>query len=242
MAEPVPDGMKRSALSMLFAGLLALVFVGVGVVLQQDLRFPPNSLPWRPLELDAPPHWLAHWQMHRLKSDGALCHAALRRSRLQFTPQADRRVDGDCSFINAVRSDVSPIAWNIRPNATCVLTAALYWYQGRLQEIARREMKSPLIRIDHVGIFACRNVNNEAGGSRSQHASANAIDITAFHFADGRTVTVTRDYGKPNEAGRFLAAAHDAACGIFNGVLGPDYNRLHATHFHFDMGPYWICR
>lgn len=227
---------------MLLAGLIALAFVAIGMALQMDWRVPPNSLPWRPVDLDAPPHWLAHWQMQRLKSDGALCRETLSRSKLQFALLPDRRVDGDCSLANAVRSDVSPIAWNIRPNASCALTAALYWYQGRLQAIARRDMKGRLVRIDHVGIFACRNVNNEAAGSRSQHAAANAIDVTAFHFADGRTVTVTRDYGKPGDAGRFLAAAHEAACGIFNGVLGPDYNRLHATHFHLDMGPYRICR
>jgi hypothetical protein len=234
--------MKRSALSMLLAAMAALAFIGIGMALQQNFRFPPNSLPWRPIELDAPPHWLAHWQMHRLKSDAVLCRQTLARSKLRFTPLPDRRVDGDCGFENVVRSEVSPIAWNIRPNAACALSAALYWYQGRLQAIAAREMKSRLLRIDHVGIFACRNVNNEAGGSRSQHATANAIDVTAFHFSDGRSISVTRDYGKPTEAGRFLAAAHDAACGIFNGVLGPDYNRLHASHFHLDMGPYWICR
>jgi hypothetical protein len=226
---------------MLLAGLIALAFIGIGVAIQQDFRFPSNSLPWRPVELDAPPHWLAHWQMHRLKSDGARCRDALARSRLRFTPLADRTLGQGCVYENVVRSDVSPIAYNITPNATCALTAALYWYQGRLQAIALREMKSALTRIDHVGIFACRNVNNETGGSRSQHASANAIDIEAFRFADGRRVSVTRDYGKPSDAGRFLAAARQEACGIFNGVLGPDYNRLHASHFHLDMGPYWIC-
>ena len=234
--------MKRSALSMLFARLIALAFIGIGVAIQQDFRFPPNSLPWRPVDLDRGPHWLAHWQMHRLKSDGALCRQALARSQLRFTPLADRVLGQGCTYENVIRSDVSPITYNITPSATCALTAALYWYQGRLQAIALREMKSKLMRIDHVGIFACRNVNNEADGSRSQHASANAIDIEAFRFADGRRVSVMRDYGRPTDAGRFLAAARQEACGIFNGVLGPDYNRLHASHFHLDMGPYWICR
>lgn len=234
--------MKRSLLSMLFAGLIALAFIGIGVAVQQDLRFPPNSLPWRPVELDAPPHWLAHWQMHRLKADAVLCREALARSRLRFTAIADRKLGEACAYENVIRTEQAPIAYNITPNAACALTAALYWYQGRLQPIAQREMKSPLVRIDHVGIFACRNVNNEAGGSRSQHATANAIDIEAFRFADGRRVSVGRDYGKESDAGRFLAAARLEACSIFNGVLGPDYNRAHASHFHLDMGPYWVCR
>lgn len=227
---------------MLFAGLMAPAFIGIGVAIQQDFRFPPNSLPWRPVELEAPPHWLAHWQMQRLKSDDVLCHEALSRSRLRFTSLADRKLGAACAYENVIRSEVSPIPYNTTPNAACALTAALYWYQGRLQPIAEREMKSRLVRIDHVGIFACRNVNNEAGGARSQHASANAIDIEAFRFADGRRVSVTRDYGKATDAGNFLAAAQKQACGIFNGVLGPDYNRLHASHFHLDMGPYRICR
>jgi hypothetical protein len=234
--------MKRSALSVALAGLIALAFIGIGVAIQQDFRFPPNSLPWRPIELDAPPHWLAHWQMHRLKSDSVLCRQALSRSRLRFTALGDRKLGEGCAYENVIRSERSPIAYNSTPNASCALTAALYWYQGRLQPIAEREMKSRLVRIDHVGIFACRNVNNEAGGARSQHASANAIDIEAFRFADGRRVSVTGDYGKATDAGRFLAAARTEACGIFNGVLGPDYNKLHASHFHLDMGPYWICR
>jgi hypothetical protein len=103
-------------------------------------------------------------------------------------------------------------------------------------------MHAGLVRIDQLGTFACRNVDSEAVGPRSQHATANAIDIAAFHFADGRTASVARDYGKDSAQGRFLDAAHDAACGLFNTVLGPRYNRLHATHFHLDMGPYRICR
>jgi hypothetical protein len=49
-------------------------------------------------------------------------------------------------------------------------------------------------------------------------------------------------YGKLTPEGRFLEAAHDPACRVFKGVLGPQYNRLHAGHFHLDMGPYLICR
>jgi hypothetical protein len=105
-------------------------------------------------------------------------------------------------------------------------------------------MHSKLVGIGQLGTFSCRNVNNEAVGNRSQHATANAIDIAVFHFADGRTASVLRDYGKPTPQGRFLDAAHDEACHLFSTVLGPRYNRLHANHFHFDMGgfsPVGLC-
>jgi hypothetical protein len=43
-------------------------------------------------------------------------------------------------------------------------------------------------------------------------------------------------------AARFLREVRDGACSIFHVVLGPDYNALHSTHFHFDMGRYRQCR
>jgi hypothetical protein len=100
-------------------------------------------------------------------------------------------------------------------------------------------------RIDHVGSYACRNVNNSPNnrqdGRLSQHASANAIDLTGFVLEDGRRITLARwDEGSADAA--FLRRVHEGACRVFNTTLGPDYNALHRTHFHVDMGPYRICR
>jgi hypothetical protein len=133
------------------------------------------------------------------------------------------------------------VAFAPRITATCDLTAALFWYQTELQKIAASQIHARLVRIDQLGTFACRNVNSEVVGARSEHATANAIDVAAFHFADGRVAAVGRDYGKSSPEGRFLDAAHDTACGLFNAVLGPRYNRLHANHFHLDMGSYRTC-
>jgi hypothetical protein len=55
-------------------------------------------------------------------------------------------------------------------------------------------------------------------------------------------ISVLKDYGKATPEGRFLDAAHDGACDFFNIVLGPRYNRLHANHFHLDMGGFRFCR
>ncbi len=125
--------------------------------------------------------------------------------------------------------------------ATCGLTAALVWYEGALDRIARRIFKMPLVRVDHVGTYVCRNINWERNGFRSEHATANAIDITAFHLSDGRVISVKRDWGKPTPEGQFLKEAHEAACGLFNVILGPDYNKAHATHFHVDLGRFRAC-
>jgi hypothetical protein len=194
-----------------------------------------------PIDLNAPPGWIAHWQLDRLSSDGQRCRAALNTTPERILPLKDRRIDDACGFENVVRVDRSPIVFAPRTTATCGLTAALYWYLRALQDSAQLQMHARLVRINQVGTFACRNVNSEAVGSRSQHATANAIDIASFQFADGRVANIVRDYGNDSQEGRFLDAAHDAGCAVFNTVLGPRYNRLHATHFHLDMGPYRIC-
>jgi hypothetical protein len=36
--------------------------------------------------------------------------------------------------------------------------------------------------------------------------------------------------------GRLLRLAHDAACGAFMTVLGPEANAEHHDHLHLDMG------
>jgi hypothetical protein len=239
--KPSPRPRAGSGLSSFLAATIAVLFVVLGYVHQNNVRIPPNTLPWEPINLNAPPGWIAHWQLDRLSTDGERCRAALDATPEDVTLLKDRRIDDACSFENVVRVDRSPIAFAPRTTATCGLTAALFWYQQSLQEAAQSQMHARLVRIDQLGTFACRNVDSEAVGARSQHATANAIDVSGFRFADGSVVTVARDYGKPSAEGHFLDVAHDAACRLFNAVLGPHYNHLHATHFHLDMGPYRIC-
>jgi hypothetical protein len=240
--KPRPRTKRGAGLAAMGAAFVALGFVLLGYLYQNNIRIPPNTLPWQPVDLNAPPGWIAHWQLNRLAGDGPRCRAALAATRLDFTRLKDRRMGDGCGFDNVVRADRSPVAFSPRTSATCSLTAALYWYQQSLQAAAQATMHARLVRIDQLGTFACRNVNSQAEGSLSQHATANAIDIAAFHFADGRVASVVRDYGEDTAKGRFLDAAHDAACRLFDAVLGPHYNRLHANHFHLDMGPYRICR
>jgi hypothetical protein len=239
--KPSPRPKGGSGLAAFIVGTMAILFVVLGYLHQNGIRVPPNTLPWEPVDLNASPGWIAHWQLDRLSANGPRCRVALAGTPEAITPLKDYRIDDACGFQNVVRVNRSPVIFSPRITATCGLTAALFWYQTQLQAAAQAQMHAPLIRIDQLGTFACRNVNSEAVGPRSQHATANAIDVAAFHFADGREATVARDYGKPTAQGRFLGAAHAAACGLFNTVLGPHYNRLHAGHFHLDMGPYRIC-
>jgi hypothetical protein len=224
--------------------LLALfVLIGcVTAVHQSWLRIPANVAPWGEVMLDRPPSWLARMQINSLAAAPAACIAALDRSDLQYRVTPARPIANGCGLEHAVRPLRSQIAYSGPFDLTCGMMAALYWYEARLQVLAETHLGTSITRIDHLGTYACRNINSKETGRRSQHATGNAIDIAGFRLADGRRVTVLQDWGKDNAESRFLAAARDEACGLFNIVLSPDYNAAHANHFHLDLGSFHMCR
>ncbi len=83
---------------------------------------------------------------------------------------------------------------------------------------------------------------NRSSGPMSQHAYANAWDVTGFELTDGRVVSVEKHWHSEGPFGRFLHEARDDACNIFRVVLGPDYNAQHHDHLHVDMGRGSRCR
>ena len=92
--------------------------------------------------------------------------------------------------------------------------------------------------------YACRTRNHQPGARLSEHAKGNAIDIAAIQLRDGDDITVLSDWNSGHK-GRILRQLHKSACGPFGTVLGPNSDRHHKDHFHFDTaehgyGPY--CR
>ncbi|MFW5641680.1 MAG: extensin family protein, partial [Roseicyclus sp.] len=85
--------------------------------------------------------------------------------------------------------------------------------------------------------YACRTRNHQSGARLSEHASGNAIDISAIGLADGSEIGVLEDWGSGRD-GRILRQVHQAACGPFGTVLGPNSDRFHRDHFHFDVASY----
>lgn len=122
------------------------------------------------------------------------------------------------------------------PDATCAVDVALVlWLRNGVQPAASRILGSRVATIEHYGTHSCRRINGSAKGAWSEHATGNAIDIAGFVLSDGRRVNIRDDWGAGAGKGTFLHAAHDAACGTFGTVLGPEYNAAHADHFHLDQ-------
>lgn len=93
-----------------------------------------------------------------------------------------------------------------------------------------------LVEIRVASHYACRSRNSRPGARLSEHAKGNAIDISAFVLADGTRLTVLDDWNGPNS--RLMRKLHASACGTFGTVLGPNSDRFHRDHFHFDVARY----
>lgn len=90
-----------------------------------------------------------------------------------------------------------------------------------------------LVEIQVASHYACRTRNSQPGARLSEHAKGNAIDIAAFVLADGTRLSVLDDWNGPND--RLMQRLHGSACGPFGTVLGPNADRHHQDHFHFDV-------
>jgi hypothetical protein len=173
-----------------------------------------------------------------------MCLADLRSAGAKFELLPDRVFSPGCSAVSSVKLIAVGIPVTNLGAVRCGLAVPFtQWVQTAVQQSARAWLDSPVARIESFGSYACRPVNNMAGNKLSEHASANAVDISGFVLANGRRITVKQDWNGPDANARnFLRALHQSACRRFRVVLGPNANALHQDHFHFDMGPWPYCR
>jgi peptidoglycan hydrolase-like protein with peptidoglycan-binding domain len=144
---------------------------------------------------------------------------------------------------------------------TCALAKALSaWLNESVQPQAKALFNSSVTKL-HVGSYTCRNRNGGADAPLSEHALANAIDISDFILASGERVAVIDSWPSDNPPlpmpnpdrvsstssvkrvsvslddpeRAFLKSVRDDACGIFGTVLGPGADEAHKSHLHLDM-------
>jgi hypothetical protein len=173
--------------------------------------------------------------------DAKQCLADLSATRASFTPLPDRYFGGGCAQVNTVslaslRSDSARLALSNMGPVTCGMASGFAgWARFGADRAAQQILGSPLVRIETMGSYSCRNV---AGTNRlSAHATANAIDIAAFVLADGRRVSVRDDwFNGPKDEREFLQTVQKSACKRFATVLGPAYNAAHHDHLHVEAG------
>lgn len=175
------------------------------------------------------------------------CLSDLGKTNANFTPVPEQYFGGGCSMLNTVRlsalrgdyGDLGII--NLGP-VTCPLANTFAaWARFGVDRAARQILGSGLSRIETMGSYSCRNVAGT--GRRSAHASAAAIDVSAFILADGRRVSVISGWHTGTDSEKqFLRMVHQSACKRFGTVLGPAYNAAHRDHLHLEATGGSFCR
>jgi hypothetical protein len=207
------------------------------------LRVPAPLNPWATLDVHAPPNLLTRYKLGRLSRDSALCHQVLATTSLRYESLTDRQTGEGCGLYNAVRIDATSAELEQSFSLTCRAAISLaLWETHVVQPAARARFGQPVATLEHFGSYSCRNVYGRADATRSQHATAEALDVAGFILTDGRKIRVLGDWDGDATEAAFLRAVRDGACRFFDGVLSPDYNEAHRDHFHLDRGRYRICR
>lgn len=205
------------------------------------LREQPERFPWTQLSLADPVGPFTGRKLAALGGDGARCEGLLAAIGDAGRPAPPRRgSDAACGYDDgiALRPD-DRAALRYAPAGlvtACPVAAALaLWERETVQPAALRLLGTRVASVEHFGSFSCRRLYGRADGGWSEHATADAVDIAGFRLADGRRISVLRDWHRAGPDAAFLRVVRDGACDLFATVLSPDYNAAHANHLHFDQ-------
>ncbi len=228
-------------------------------------RNPVRSVPGEQ-QKPAPPGEMATipWTDTEIAAAKAKCTESLSSLPLDYEPLPPIK-EGLCGapapiLLKSVGSKPKVI---IDPPATvtCTLAKALsVWLTEAVQPEANTLFGSAVSKL-HAGSYTCRNRNGAPLQRLSEHALANAIDISDFvlvsgeHIAvadsspngdppppvpkpgrgSGETFTVQLASARWNGHKReFLKSVRHEACGIFGTVLGPGADDAHESHLHLE--------
>ena len=164
------------------------------------------------------------------------CLAGLKSKSVRFAGLPSKSFDGGCRMIDTIKlMDFGTQTTNLGA-MTCPLASSFTdWARFAVVPAAKKYLGSEVVKIETMGTFNCRAIAGSRSGRLSEHAFANAVDVSAFVLRDGRRVSVLNGWRGSSEERAFLRRLHQSACKRFGTVLGPEYNAAHANHFHFDM-------
>lgn len=138
------------------------------------------------------------WTEEEIASARGECARLLTSLTIEAAEEAPFR-EGICGAPAAIRvSSIGAPKVKMEPGAllTCPMAAALHtWLNEKVQPAAKDMFGSPVTRLISASSYSCRNRYGLAKAPLSEHALVNALDLSGFVLADGRTVRVLNDWG-----------------------------------------------
>ena len=221
---------------IVFATTLAAFWLGL---------IPQKWSPFAPIDLAESEQWFLDPRLAVLRRDPELCQQVLKKPFIVAKPISSQPFKNGCGWRNSVRVSETGFARIPVSKITCEMAVAFsLWVTHVVQPAAEEFFGTSVRQIEHMGTYSCRNIigNRKWRTVRSQHASANAIDISGFRLKDGRRIRLVTHWKDKGVNGHFLRMIHRRSCKYFRVSLSPDYNLAHKDHFHFDRGVFKTCR
>lgn len=155
------------------------------------------------------------WSTGEVAAAKSRCAEILKRISAVATPEPPMR-NGICGAPAPIR--LASIGRNpevaLSPPAvvTCELAEALHtWVTTSLQPLAKRHLSAPLVKMEVMSDYSCRNAYGRARARLSEHGRANALDIRSFITAKSDAAEVLAHWGPTERDVRAEIAAANAA-------------------------------
>lgn len=228
-------------LRFLLALILVLLVTAYGLSRLGYFEWPREYDPLVLPDLDAASNFLTPFKLKRIDSSAENCRAAFARAGKTVSIEAARTDSAQCIKQDTIKlASLSTAKLNVE-ETRCAIAARLFmWEHNIVQPAARKYFNEPVTELLHFGSYSCRNIRDSS--ATSEHATANAFDISGFRLGSGKLVTMKQQWQGSDSQAKFLREVRDGTCDYFNLVLSPDYNADHHDHLHVDMGWYRTCR
>lgn len=233
--------------SVLYA-LLTLALMGIAgmalLILVPNTPLPDQWNPAKTLNITEPVTPLTSWKLNLALASGDSCRSVL-ATHARFEDLPDLTTSTQCGITDRVvlrgigNTSLSPV----ETRCQTALRLAM-WHTHGIAPAAERHFGQGIARIHHASSYNCRamRTSNGTSGRLSTHATADSIDVSGVTLQDGRRLSLLNGWPAADTRGAFFRDLRNSACMWFRVTLGPDYNRLHADHFHLQHTGWGLCR
>jgi len=134
------------------------------------------------------------WTEEEITDAKAQCDKALKDVTLDYEALPPIK-EGICGapapiLVKSIGSDPK-VAIDPPATMTCALAAGLAsWLKDKVQPEAKAKLDTQVIKLKNASSYVCRNRYGSATTPLSEHALANALDVSEFVFKSGERVTV----------------------------------------------------
>jgi len=134
------------------------------------------------------------WTSAEIDAAKAECDKLLKDAAIDYEPLPPIK-EGICGapapiLVKSIGSDPK-VAIDPPATITCPLAAGLFaWLKDKVQPEAKDKLGTEVVKLHNATSYACRNRYGGANTPLSEHALANALDVSEFVFASGAHVTV----------------------------------------------------